>query len=173
MLFMMELLIGWLERSQRTASEENRRHRIHMPILSTFEVDSVRRRGREGRLGVKEYFMTTEIGKELRKIRIDQDERLLDMAAKIDKSSAFLSAVEVGKKQPPAGFEELVIRAYRLAADAADALRRAADRSRSAFSLQPTSLLGRDTAGLLARRMDSLSEDQLAGIREILERKKG
>jgi len=31
--------------------------------------------------------MTTEIGKELRKLRIDEDERLLDMAARLEKSS--------------------------------------------------------------------------------------
>ena len=53
--------------------------------------------------------MITELGKELRKIRIDQDERLLDMAERLEKSAAFVSAVEVGKKSPPSGFEEAVI----------------------------------------------------------------
>jgi HTH-type transcriptional regulator, competence development regulator len=117
--------------------------------------------------------MITELGKELRKIRIDRDERLLDMADRLDKSAAFVSAVEVGKKTPPAGFEEAIIKAYALAVDAANNLRQAADRARKAFTIEPDSLLGRDTAGLLARRMNDLSQEQLNEIRNILNSNKG
>ncbi|NDV48687.1 XRE family transcriptional regulator [Salipiger sp. PrR003] len=115
--------------------------------------------------------MTTEIGKELRKLRIDEDERLLDMSQRLNKSSAFISAVERGTKSPPSGFEELVIKAYWLAGDAADALRRAADRSRKAFTIEADTPLARDTAGLMARRMDSLSDDELKSIFQILNKK--
>lgn len=111
---------------------------------------------------------TTEIGKELRRLRIDKDERLLDMAEKLEKSSAFLSAVETGKKTPPVGFEELVIRAYRLAGDAAARMRRAADLSRKAFTLEGDTSLQRDTFGLMARKMHSLSDDELTRILSIL-----
>lgn len=117
--------------------------------------------------------MITELGKELRKIRIDRDERLLDMADRLQKSAAFVSAVEVGKKTPPTGFEEAVINVYGLAADIADTLRTAADRARRAFTIEPNSALGRDTAGLLARRMNNLSEEQLSDIRDILNGKRG
>lgn len=116
--------------------------------------------------------MITELGKELRKIRIDRDERLLDMANRLDKSAAFVSAVEVGKKTPPSGFEEAVVVTYGLAADVANRLRRAADLARTAFTIQPNSPLGRDTAGLLARQMNNLSTDELNEIRDILNRKK-
>lgn len=112
--------------------------------------------------------MITEIGKELRKLRIDRDEKLLDMARRLDKSPSFISAVEVGKKSPPAGFEDIVISAYQLAKGAASALRVAADRSRKSFTIQPNSALGRDTAGLLARKIDHLSEFELSEIRRIL-----
>lgn len=115
--------------------------------------------------------MTTEIGKELRKLRIEHDERLLDMAAKLDKSSAFISAVERGTKSPPAAFVELVVHTYNLAGEAAEVLRRAADRSRSNFTLEADGLLARDTAGLMARRMNSLSEDELNSILQILSKK--
>ena len=115
--------------------------------------------------------MTTEIGKELRKLRIDRDERLLDMSERIKKSSAFISAVERGTKTPPAGFEDLVIKTYQLVGEAADALRRAADRSRKAFILDAQSPLAKDTAGLMARRMNSLSEDELKSIFDILNKK--
>lgn len=116
--------------------------------------------------------MITDLGKELRKIRIDRDERLMDMAEKLEKSAAFVSAVEVGKKSPPSGFEEAVVRAYSLAQDAAERLRSAADRARKAFTLEPNTMLGRDTAGLLARRMNELSEKDLNQIRNILNKPK-
>lgn len=116
--------------------------------------------------------MITELGKELRKIRIDRDERLLDMATRLDKSAAFVSAVEVGKKTPPTGFEEAVISIYGLAADVAARLRSASDRARKAFVIEPNSTLGKDTAGLLARQMNSLSADELHEIQHILNRKK-
>ncbi|PHP26831.1 transcriptional regulator [Limimaricola cinnabarinus] len=115
--------------------------------------------------------MTTEIGKELRKLRIDEDERLLDMSQRLERSSAFISAVERGTKSPPSGFEEIVIKAYRLAGEAADVMRRAADRSRKAFTIEADSPLARDTAGLMARRMDSLSDDELKSIFQILNKK--
>lgn len=115
---------------------------------------------------------TTAIGKELRKLRIDEDERLLDMAKRLEKSSAFVSAVETGKKSPPSRFEELVIQTYHLVGKAADDLRNAADRSRKAFTLEADTDLERDTAGLMARRMNSrmnsLSADELERILSIL-----
>lgn len=114
---------------------------------------------------------TTAIGKALRKLRIEQDERLLDMAGRLEKSSAFVSAVETGKKAPPAGFEELVISTYRLVGEAAEALRSAADRSRQAFTLEANTALQRDTAGLMARKMDTLSADELHEILAILNKK--
>jgi transcriptional regulator with XRE-family HTH domain len=114
--------------------------------------------------------MITELGKELRKLRIDGNERLLDMAARIGKSAAFISAVETGKKSPPPGFEELVAHAYGMTDGAAGRLRAAADKSRKVFSIAPATSLGRDTAGLLARRMNTLSDEQLEAIKEILKR---
>ena len=112
--------------------------------------------------------MITSIGKELRKLRIDREERLLDMARILSKSPAFVSAIETGRKSPPAGFEDLVIVRYDLSPAAASALRQAADQSRKSFTLRPESASARDTAGLLARRMNNLSDDQLRKIRDIL-----
>ena len=114
--------------------------------------------------------MLTELGKELRKIRIDQDEKMIEMAGRLEKSSAFISSIETGKKNPPIGFEEIVVRVYGLAADAANTLRRAADLSRKAFVVEPRNALGRDTAGLMARRINNLSDGDLAEIKNILSR---
>ncbi|NEJ46630.1 XRE family transcriptional regulator [Rhizobium leguminosarum] len=114
--------------------------------------------------------MLTEIGKELRRLRIDRDEKMIEMAKKLDKSPAFISAVETGKKTPPPGIEDIVIRLYGLVGEAAHRVRMAADRSRNAFVLHPSNMLGRDTAGLMARRMNSLSSADLEEIRQILAR---
>ena len=115
----------------------------------------------------------TELGKKLRKLRIDEDERLLDMAGRLEKSAAFISAVETGKKAPPSGFEELIINVYRLADAAATSLRKAADRSRKAFTLEANTTLERDTAGLMARRMKNLSDEELREIFSILDKGRG
>lgn len=116
--------------------------------------------------------MATDIGKELRKLRIDRDERLLDMADRLGKSASFVSAVEVGKKAPPTGFEEEIIRLYDLNHERAENLRGAADRSRKSFLVEPKSELARDTAGLFARKIDDLNATQLKRMQEILRGKK-
>ena len=111
----------------------------------------------------------TDIGKVLRKLRIDNEERLQDTADALGVSAAFLSAVEIGHKPPPDDFADRVVKAYRLKGDAAEAIVRAVDRSRKTFRLNPASPVARDTAGLLARRFNSLSDDQLKSIRSILQ----
>lgn len=113
----------------------------------------------------------TPIGKELRKLRIDQDELLSDMSERLEKSSAFISAVERGAKTPPSGFEDRVIKVYQLVGEAAAAMRRAADRSRNVFKVEAKSALARDTAGLMVRRINSLSDDALKSIFEILSKR--
>lgn len=58
--------------------------------------------------------MTTNFGKFCRKLRIDNDELLYDMAAKLGVSSAFLSKVENGKKKPPAEWQKILEEKYDL-----------------------------------------------------------
>lgn len=121
--------------------------------------------------------MITDFGKAIRKLRIDTDHRLADMAKLIGKSAAFISAVERGEKSPPLGFEETIISAYQMPLDAAQALRSLADASRQTFTVKPTSTLEREAAGLMARRMgssfDALSEDELERIVSILRKQEG
>lgn len=112
--------------------------------------------------------MLTELGKELRKLRIDHGERLIDMALKVGKSASFISAVEIGRKSPPAGFEDHIAQIYSLPDVAHERLCRAADRSRQAFLVQADTPLARDTAALFARKIASLSPLQLEDIHKIL-----
>ncbi len=114
--------------------------------------------------------MITEIGKLLRNIRMNKDERLMDMANTIDVSPSFLSAVEKGHKSPPTDIEETIITSYALNRTDADALRRAADRSRKAFILKPDTEIGKDTIGLLARRVNNIPDFDLEEIQKILKK---
>ncbi len=117
--------------------------------------------------------MRTDFGKELRKLRAENDERMLDMARRLEKSASFLSAVEIGKKEPPVNFEEAVITIYKIVGEAADKLRFLADRSRKAFTLQPEDAFARDTAALMARKIDGLSKAQIKNIHAILNEGEG
>lgn len=113
--------------------------------------------------------MLTDFGKILRKLRVDHNERILDMAEKIGKSSAFISAVERGQKPIPDDFDDLIIQAYDLHGQEAQAIRKAYTCSKTSFQLKPNTDLGRDAADLLAKRINELSPDQLKEIKEILE----
>lgn len=116
--------------------------------------------------------MLNELGKELRKLRIDHNERILDMAKKINRSSAFVSSIERGQKPIPDDFDNLIINAYRLVGKSAENIRQASARSKKSFKLNPSSDLGKDTASLMARRINELSPDQFKNILKILENKK-
>lgn len=58
--------------------------------------------------------MLSPFGKFCRKLRIEKDELLLDMANKLDVAPSFLSAVEVGKKSIPERWESILIEKYNL-----------------------------------------------------------
>lgn len=58
--------------------------------------------------------MRTSIGKYLSKLRISRGETLKDMAVKLGVSSAFLSAVENGKKKTPETWEVKLKNLYSL-----------------------------------------------------------
>ena len=58
--------------------------------------------------------MVNNFGKFCRKLRIDKNELLYDMAAKLGVSSAFLSKVENGKKKPPEEWKSILIQEYKL-----------------------------------------------------------
>lgn len=94
------------------------------------------------------------------------------MAKRLGTSPSFISAIETGKKSPPAQFEIKVASAYDLDADGAARIAQAADRSRKAFTLEPDSARARDTAALFARQINQLSDDDLFDIQSILKKKK-
>ncbi|MBE5936014.1 MAG: helix-turn-helix transcriptional regulator [Lachnospiraceae bacterium] len=56
----------------------------------------------------------TDFGRFCKKLRIDNDELLADMSAKLGVTAAFLSQVENGKKKPPKEWETKIQELYRI-----------------------------------------------------------
>ncbi len=54
----------------------------------------------------------TPLGKELRKLRIDLEENMANMAKKIGYSTSMLSAIEVNQRTVPDNFVEKLLTAY-------------------------------------------------------------
>ena len=58
--------------------------------------------------------MATALGRFLKKLRLDNDELLFDMAKKIEMPPSTLSAMETGRRRPSKGLAEKIVSAYRL-----------------------------------------------------------
>lgn len=58
--------------------------------------------------------MLTPFGKLCRKIRIDHDELMEDMARKLDVTTSYLSAVERGKRKVPIEWSNIIAENYKL-----------------------------------------------------------
>lgn len=58
--------------------------------------------------------MATEFGKFTRKLRVDNEEQMVNMASKLKVSISFLSQVENGKRKPPKDWEDKIQEEYML-----------------------------------------------------------
>ena len=114
--------------------------------------------------------MINDLGKMLRKIRMEKDERLLHMAEKIGVSVAFLSAIETGRKAPPLNIVDRIAAAYKMDKKQCVQLELAISNSRTSFKLEPQSSAAHDTVALLARRLNRLGPEEHRRIQAILKR---
>ena len=117
--------------------------------------------------------MLTEFGKVLRKIRIDKQQLLKDMATALGVSSAYLSAVETGKRRIPKNWVDEISSIYKLDQDSRTELQRAADDSVTdiTISLHNASMQRRDAVLSFARALDGLSDDDLKRIMSSMKKK--
>ena len=115
---------------------------------------------------------TTELGKELRKIRISRDEVLFDMAKKLEISSAMLSAIETGSKAAPENFIERLATHYTEVADTIDRFMHLAELTKKQLklSIEGTSAEAKDTACSFARYLPQLTNQDLAAISQVLQK---
>jgi transcriptional regulator with XRE-family HTH domain len=109
----------------------------------------------------------TDFGKEVRKIRIDRNQLLKDMAAELEISSAFLSALETGRKQVPPGFVDRLALAYDLDEETVGRLHAIVSKSRTDFAIRLTKHATQDqreAAAVLARRFPGLNDQTVQKI---------
>ena len=73
--------------------------------------------------------MTTEFGKTLKKIRIDYDETIRDMAVNLNITASYLSAIECGKRNIPKDLISKLAKEYNLSNEQIERLKIAQDNS--------------------------------------------
>jgi len=117
--------------------------------------------------------MLTEFGKALRKLRLDETEILKDMAMRLNISSAYLSAIENGKRPIPQGFIDALTDLYQLSGMERKSLEEAADKSLRdvGISLGDEQGSKRDLALIFARSFDSMDDATANRILAVLQKK--
>lgn len=115
--------------------------------------------------------MITAFGKALRKLRIDHNEVLRDMASRLEVSASFVSAVESGKKKIPSTWIQKLTELYSLSSEETNALYNAAQESITDVKLNLTqaSFPQRNAAVVFARNFASLSDETANQILRLLE----
>lgn len=106
--------------------------------------------------------MLTEFGKLCRSARMESGELLKDMAAKLGVTAAYLSAVEVGKRNVPDEWPLLLKVAYNLDEDTYQKLKNAAFISQLQAKIFALSMKSedKDLVVAFARKLNELDKDQ-------------
>ncbi len=112
--------------------------------------------------------MLTDFGKELRKMRIDKGERILDMANKLGVTPAFISNIEHGRKEPPSSFDTKLITAYGLTEKEAKKILDEYALARSNFTIQAASNLQKQTVAMFARKLPKVSSERLLELQKLM-----
>lgn len=116
--------------------------------------------------------MLTRFGKELRKIRIEHDEILKDMADKLNVTAAYLSAVENGNRKIPDSWVNIITEEYGLSDEVSEHLQRLAYEDRDNISVCFDKENSRETnlALSFARKFKDLNNEQIKEIQKILDK---
>ncbi len=117
--------------------------------------------------------MTSEIGGFLRQLRLEKGDILKDMAEKLNVSSAFLSAVENGKKKAPADWKDRISEIYNLNEDEKQQMINALEKSNDTveINIKNASDINKDVAICFARQFDTLDEETTKKLFQILNAK--
>ena len=117
--------------------------------------------------------MLTSFGKFCRKLRIDYGDLLKDMAVKLGVTPAYLSAVEVGKRNIPKPWEELIARIYSLGNEEKGELHKAIEESAKfiKMDLERVNEENRDLALTFAREFKTLDAEEIEKIRKVFRKK--
>lgn len=116
--------------------------------------------------------MLTRFGKTLRKIRIEHDELLKDMASKLNVTVAYLSAVENGKREVPDGWTEVIAEKYHLSTSEQRELQEYAYENKNAIKISIENINDEEKhlALAFARSFKTLTEEEIQMMYNILNR---
>ncbi len=114
--------------------------------------------------------MVTSFGKFLRKIRIDHNEILKDMANVLGVTASFLSAVENGKKKIPDQWLQILGDVYNLTPKEIEELDFAFSETNNSIKILFDGLgeENKKVAFSFARKLDTFTEKELAEFRKIM-----
>lgn len=114
----------------------------------------------------------TSFGKYLRKLRIEHDLLLKDMADTLDVSSAQLSAMELGNRTIQANIADKLVDSYGLGN--IDEIRHLIDISQPTLKadLKSANDTQRETMVMFARAFSDMSNEQLEAVQEIMNKMK-
>jgi transcriptional regulator with XRE-family HTH domain len=108
----------------------------------------------------------TAFGIELRKLRVEKNKRIFDLAHKLEVSSSSVSAWETGRRDVPPEEVERIGQVLELTKSELDKLKMSAEISRRRVVIEANSPDARQLANAVKRRINSLSSDE---IRELLQ----
>lgn len=113
-----------------------------------------------------------QIGMFLRKLRIEHNEVLFDMAQRLEVSSAFLSAVENDRRSAPPSWCDKIANEYKLSdlqrKELSEAIASSIKQVR--LDLGEAPINKRNCAIAFARTFDDLSDDEVQSLMSLLER---
>ena len=110
--------------------------------------------------------MATAFGKELRKLRVDKDENIYDMAKKLGISISYLSSIEAGKRKIPNDMVERIIEQYRLNKEQSELLKAAEAESSEKIEIDLSFMTAeqRKLAFALSRKLSEITDDECLSI---------
>lgn len=113
----------------------------------------------------------TPFGRYMRDLRISRGILLKTLAEQLGVTSAYLSALEHGKKgMPNAAFVQKIVSALALDPKASEQLKKVVSDSETEFTIPPKATpFAFEVANAFARHLPNLSDRQLSLIREILD----
>ena len=112
----------------------------------------------------------TEIGKFLKKLRVDNGEILLDMAQKLGVTPSFLSAVELGKKKMPYEWNLKIRSVYQLTPNQEEELDEAISISEKSvqIDLEDMPFPAKKIAVSFARSFNEFTDEQLVALKKLM-----
>ncbi len=116
--------------------------------------------------------MLTEFGKVLKKIRVDRNEILKDMANKLGVTVSYLSAIENGKREVPDNWINKIKSNYRLSSKESSDLENSFFESKKEISIKLSNLndTKKQAAIAFAREFEEFSDEEIKAILKIIKK---